>query len=335
MEDFPVTEPILWVPPVCTERETGGFEDCTWATGVMAGNFVAQEMKHPHTRWEYEGLRVDGGEQGREGNGDGSNYGQLATGLRKRYGIEADLVSGSDAVDMIPVGAGAGVQGLYSALPARLRVTAFTGGHSVLAVRRSLAEFAWLDPLKPNLANAVVASLEEVRKYFRALGGAQVLLVYPHMTEWRNRMIKINFQRYKAVTDTPVHEAPSALSPKVTKIGAGREFTSVGVPMDRSTDKTPFLASGWRAVLVSTGAVDSTLAPKIAYVQTGTLTGVGSSGDWDAALLKALGDIAFRGETTVEVPVQDPALVAELDALKAAKAAWEARKAEIISLLSA
>lgn len=296
----------------------------------MLANFVAQEMRHPHTRAEYEGLRVDGGEA-REGNGDGSNYHQLADGLLKRYGIAVELRNGPNALGGVPVGAGVGVQGLYSALPLRLRVTRFGGGHSVFAVRKSIREFWLLDPLRNNGVEAVVATLEELEGYYRALGGAMTAVAYPYMDNWKDRMIKFNLARYKAVADTPVHESMSTLSPRVTKIPAGTEFTSLGVPMDRTTDATPYLMAGWRAVLITTGALDAKIAPKVGYVRTDTITGVATSGDWDQAVLRALGDITFRGEKVVTV--QDPALVSELDTLKTAAAAWSRTRSDIIKLL--
>lgn len=303
-------------PTLVSEREAdGSWEDCTWASGVMLANSVEGADKYPGTRREYESLRVAGGEEEREGDGDGSHYGQLEVGLAKRYELYPFVLSGAGAVQAIPVGAAAAVQGLVLELPPRLQITGFRGAHSVFVIRRSFDVFLWFDPLRAKGAKPVLASLREVQKYFEALRGAKILAAFTGQKSWRDVMIRLDFARFKAVQDAPVYEAPYPGLPRVALLSKGREVTSIGVPMDRSTaDGTPFLSQSWRAITLVTGAIDGKIAQKVVFVEKEHLERVATSDAWDQALLQALVDPTFRGP--VEIPVPDPVVTAERDRLR-------------------
>ncbi len=144
-----VTIDATWIPSLVSEREPdGSWEDCTWASGVMLANAGAAGDWHPGTRAEYEALRVAGGDGPAENPHDGSNLGQLAVGMRSRYGWTGARADGWTAVSAVRPRTAVVVTGSYASLPTHFRRwdPAFGGGHAALAVRTPY-RWWWLDPL--------------------------------------------------------------------------------------------------------------------------------------------------------------------------------------------
>jgi len=273
-----------------SERESSAWEDCVWATGVMLANVLVGENRYPATRAEVEGLRWSATGV-REAEGDGSNFGELEDGLRIRYNL-APVRRGSGWSRLLeewPVGSYAGIQGRYGALPSRLRVTGFLGGHAFVAKRISLTEALVYDPLTAPGGSPRRATLEELRRYYEDLSGGEWIAAYEREA-WRIPMIAFGLERWSVPAGAPVFENPGGL--QVTKFSKAVTVTSIGVPLDRSPDGVNY---AWRAVLVVSAALDGTLRMKIGFVRRTDLTAVATPAAWDAAVLKALLDPTFTG----------------------------------------
>lgn len=256
----------MFVPALVSEREAGAWEDCVWASGVMFANGVSGADVHPATRREYEALRFAGTGVA-EGNGDGSNLRELSVGLEARYGITAVRRGGGwpDLLARAPIGSYVVLQGSVAGLPRRLQVTAYRGPHCVAWARTGSLKGAWLDPLNPNGTPAVDATLDEARSFYETLPGAEWLVgTQRRITAMA---IQVRPELVDVLAETPFYDAPGG-----TNVGRFVELTpgihQVGVPMDGSPDK---LNLGWRAIVVTTRAIDDRLTDKIVYVTTARL----------------------------------------------------------------
>jgi hypothetical protein len=177
---------VSYVPPQCSERETGKWEDCTWATGVMLNNAAHGQTVVPSTRAEYEALRVAGGDGPAENPGDGSNNAQLAIGITNRYGW-TPIRYGPPGVShpswslvlsaLRSVGDCAALQGTMGAWGSashwRRWDTAFQGPHNVYVQRRDMGDHLWwMNPQAPNSYPGEWISLTEAHRYYDAwIGG--------------------------------------------------------------------------------------------------------------------------------------------------------------------
>lgn len=301
-----------------SERELGGWEDCTWASGVMLGNFMFGKNKYPATRDSYEDLRYAFCGV-REGNGKGNSNDDLLKGMLKLYQLEPEIHAG---IDTVPVGAGAAVQGLYGKLPATWRNSAtFTGAHNMFGKRVSTTLWQVWDPLRPNGAKPQTLSHLQMKSYSDALGGSSALVGFEGEADWEATMIKLNFQRFQVAKDVPIYDEPTTASPVATHFGAAAAVTAIGTPLKRSDPDG--VATEWRAVIVGTAAIDKVMSRKIGYVKTSQLTRLDTADAWDQTILKALYDPTFRatGFTQAEVDAQVAAAVAavkvQLDAANA------------------
>jgi hypothetical protein len=288
---------VTFIPEICSEREPdSSWEDCTWATGVMLANFMLGEERIPTTRDEYESLRFDATGV-REGHGDGSNYGELETGLRRRYhfpvvrrgnGWEA-------ALEAAPVGSAIALQVKYGALVAHLRITGFLGTHSFLWIRDQPDSGLLLDPLAVKGSAPRRATNAEIKAAFIALGWEWIAA---HEREaYDDTMFTLSLDRWKVPAGLGIFDAPNGT--QVSKFSKPATVTTVGIPNGHTADG--IIHGGWRAVLVSTGALDGKLAPKVCYVKmggTGT-SRIATDAAWDATVLKALSDPTFRGEAVI------------------------------------
>lgn len=177
----------VYIPPNCTEREPGGYEDCTWCTGVVINNAAHGRVVVPNTRREYEALRVAGGDGPAEKPGDGSNYYQLCMGMERRYDWQPKrlgfpgtrAVTDSEVLDILDPGIVAGVQGGFRLFSRSHRLrrwdTNFLGGHSGTMIRVDGQQRVWwLDPLAPNSYAGEWMSFAEVRAYVRGFAGGIV-----------------------------------------------------------------------------------------------------------------------------------------------------------------
>lgn len=176
-----------YVPPQCSEQEAGGWEDCTWCAGVMLNNAAHGTTVSPNTRLEYEALRVAGGDGPAEKPGDGSNNGQLRTGIRNRYHWEPELM-GPPAEPHRPwadvkakiahIGDVAALAGTMAAFPAghhlRRWDPGFHAGHQVFVMKRdALPRFWWMNPQAPNSYPGEWVSESDVRAFYEGfVGGA-------------------------------------------------------------------------------------------------------------------------------------------------------------------
>src|SRR4051812_45753611 len=115
----------MYRPSLVSEREPGGYEDCTWASAVMLDNAHHGWQDRPATRAEYEALRVAGGDGPAEKPGDGSNQQQAELGILRRYewdavryGVPGTQRSFEYVWDRLLPGMGASLQGYMGAYPA-------------------------------------------------------------------------------------------------------------------------------------------------------------------------------------------------------------------------
>lgn len=283
-----------------SERESSSWEDCVWASGVMIGNVLVGENRYPATRTEYEGLRF-AATGVREAEGDGSNYTELERGIRVRYDITPIRRGfGFGAfLDAVPVGDYGAVQGLYAAMPSRLRITSFGGGHSFVVHRVADTQFDLYDPLAVNGSEPRRITVDELRRYYDALPGAAWIAAYEGEA-WRAPMIRLNFERWRVRGDrtpVPVFENPNGLRP-VSTITKDVTLTSIGIPLSRAdADGVDY---DWRAVIVSSAAIDKVTGRKIAFIRRPPGDPVPTDAAWDAALYTALSDPAFRGDEVID-----------------------------------
>lgn len=175
---------MIYRPPQCSEREPdGSWEDCTWATGVDLQNAAFGRQVVPTTRTEYEALRVAGGDGPAERSGDGSNYGQLATGMRVRYDWTPTVRSGlpfDQAWALMKPGMGAGWQGSMGTIPSLYRRwdVGFRGGHSFYVQREDTRDRVWLlNPQAPNSWPGEWLSKADLKSYYEGLRGAAIATV--------------------------------------------------------------------------------------------------------------------------------------------------------------
>lgn len=258
----------MFTPAIVSEREVGEWEDCVWCSGVMLRNAIAGADVAPATRLEYEGLRFDATGV-REGNGDGSNMRELERGLAVRYGL-TNVKRGSgwaSALANWPVGAWLVLQGLYAALPDRLRVTTFRDAHCMVLGRDRELSAVLLDPLERAGTAPKRITLDEARAYYEALAGAEWIAGKPggRLTDVA---IQIRRQLADAKAGAGVYEFPGASAP-VDTFKAVTTIETIGVPMDQSGDH---LNLGWRLVTVTTRAIDGELTDKGLYMLTGELS---------------------------------------------------------------
>lgn len=177
----------LYRPPLVSEREPGGYEDCTWASAVMLNNAHHGTEDRPSTRREYQALRVAGGDGPAENPGDGSNQEQAATGIRRRYGW-APMRIGVPGVarsfdylwQLLDRGWGASVQGFMGAFPPghhlRRHDPSFRGAHCVYLQREDTRDHVWwMDPLAPSTYAGEWVDKNDVRRYVAQLAGGYLL----------------------------------------------------------------------------------------------------------------------------------------------------------------
>lgn len=172
-------------PPMCSEREAGGFEDCTWCSGVMLQNAAHARTKARSMRAEYEGLRVDGGNKEAEGEGDASNLIELRVGITKRYGWTPRL-SGEPGRLHAPwatileslsrPGDAAVLQGSMGVFPRghhfRRHDPKFDDGHAVYVQRvDKQPRLWWMNPAAPNSFDGEFISLDDAKLYYEGLRG--------------------------------------------------------------------------------------------------------------------------------------------------------------------
>jgi hypothetical protein len=183
---------IDYRPPMCSEREPGGFEDCTWCAGVMLNNAAHAKTVAPSTRSEYEGLRVDGGNKKAEGHGDGSDLFELRKGIKKRYGFTPRLTGEPGSLhkpwttvlkSLAKPGDAAVLQGSMGVFPAghhlRRHDKKFDGAHAVYVQRvDDKPRLWWMNPAAPNSFDGEFIALADAKKYYQGLrGGAMFVRV--------------------------------------------------------------------------------------------------------------------------------------------------------------
>lgn len=280
-------------PTLISEREIGGWEDCTWCSAVMLGNFMFGRDKYPATRDSYEDLRQAATGK-REGNGKGNSNDDALLGMLRLYDLNPVI---HEDVDTVPNGAGACIQGLYSKLPSDFKNSTFEGAHNMFGIRvEGGDEWVIADPLRANGAEYQRLTHAQVQKYHRAFAGS-VLVGLEGEAYWREAVIRINFNRYKVRANVAVYDQPSPAAPIATRFQADSEVTGVGTPLKRSDPDG--VDTAWRAVSVVTKAIDGISSTKIGFVQTKDLTLISTSPDWDPAVLAAQADPSFRGPSVI------------------------------------
>lgn len=177
----------MYRPPLTTEREPGGYEDCTWASAVMLNNAHHGYESAPSTRKEYEALRVAGGDGPAEKPGDGSNQAQAENGIQRRYhwdpvrlGVPGTQVSFDYLWDRLAPGIGASVQGYMGAFPYGHRLRrhdpSFKGAHCVYTQREDTTDRVWwMDPLAPATYGGEWVTKNELQRYVAQLVGGYLL----------------------------------------------------------------------------------------------------------------------------------------------------------------
>lgn len=170
-----------FVPRQCTEREPGGYEDCTWCSGVMLANAGFGANIAPSTRAEYESLRVAGGDGPAENPGDGSNLGQLLVGMKRQYSWTpagssthrawSHVLQRLDAVGDCAVLQGS--MGVFAKDSSWRRWDPqFGGAHAVFVERVDGDDHLWwMNPQAPNTYKGEFMSLADARRFYEGLGG--------------------------------------------------------------------------------------------------------------------------------------------------------------------
>lgn len=184
----------IFIPNQCSEREPGGWEDCTWCAGVMMENAARNANVRPSTRAEYEALRVAGGDGPAENPGNGSNNLQLVIGVQKRYGWTPRIIgapigprpSWTTIMSHLAKPGDMGcLQGGMDAWPSsshwRRWDRPFDGGHNVFVVRLDTSpRLWWMNPQAPNEFGGEFIPLTEAKRYYDAFVGG---LVYARVGE--------------------------------------------------------------------------------------------------------------------------------------------------------
>lgn len=315
-----------FVPYLVSEREAGGWEDCTFASGVMLGNAFEAANAHPATRAEYEALRAATGYLHAEpaaGEKKGGSIDDLMVALRRRYGLGGQkATSWAEIEEQWQPGAVMALQGMNGKLPTKARGgSTYTGPHAIFCQwKLTTGTTVVLNPLAANGSAPVGVAISDLKAFFGALGGAAALMGFVGQELRRNPMDTFDLERWQAPAGTAIYEYPGG--PKVTAYGEAKEITTLGIPMDRVADKTPFLIGGWRSVIFTSRAVDGVLGKKRGYVRTDALVKLASDPEWDTRVLATIYDPTKIGEVIVKTVPDQAQLDVEFNAgIAAAQAA--------------
>lgn len=159
-----------------SEREADGtWEDCTWDSGLEWFRDCYDPRK-PATHAEAQLLRRASGEPAT----GGSNLGNLADGIRIRYGVTIPArISARTILSVLTPGKAAVVQGSMSAFGPTHRLSVydrnFDGAHAVYIANVG-GKYLWCDPEAPTTANVPVeVSAAEITKFVNAFAGQAVV----------------------------------------------------------------------------------------------------------------------------------------------------------------
>ena len=129
----------------------------------------------------------------------------------------------------------------------------------------------------------------------------------------------LSLSRAMVKTGAPFFDRPEGA--EIGTMSRAMTVTVLGIPLDRSTDSSPGRLDTWRAVLVTTAALDRTSAPKAVYMRRADLTPAAVNPAWDASLRAALNDPT----APVSAPDTTPFRQTDLDrAIASTMAQWEA-----------
>jgi hypothetical protein len=160
-----------------SEREAdGSWEDCTWDSGLEWYRLVYDTRK-PATHAEAQLLRKASGEPAT----GGSNMGDLARGIKARYGttIPARISGFSNLKAALTPGKVAVIQGSMSAFgpdhPLSKYDRNFDGAHALVLANIG-GVLLWCDPEAPTTADVPVqVTWTQVEKFVRAFSGQHVV----------------------------------------------------------------------------------------------------------------------------------------------------------------
>jgi hypothetical protein len=314
-----------------TEREVGPWRDCTFAAGLeVFRDGFPDGVAIPPTVEEKEALRAAAG---LPDDHSGATIAQLIQAGQKRYGLAGGYFVTRDWADvrtaLLVPGFRLVVQGSMAKVPASLRRwdPSFTGAHAVAARGNATAPM-WCDPLAPKGTYAgEPVTISTWQSYFLGLPGAQAFITeVGALTRGGPMAFVFEFSRWKVAAGVPFYDQPNGTA--IGKISNATTVTSVGVPLDRSTDGSPGKDFAWRAVLVTSAAMDKVLGQKAVYIKRTQLTGpVPTSSEWDDFVISAMRDPeSYKWDDTQPVPPDGtPYSQADLDAAVARESAeWEA-----------
>lgn len=298
-----MADPSGFIPYLVSERESGGWEDCTWASGVMLGNAFVAANVHPATRAEYQGLRAATGylhAEPIEGEKKGGNIDDLIVGMRNRYKVGGYKVTDiSVLMDNWRPGMSGAVQGMNGSLPVKARGgSSFTGAHCIFAVRRLDGQTVALNPLQANGTAPVPITMTELANFFKALPGAGALIGGAGQEIRRNPMNTFNLERWKIPAGHPIHEYPGG--PKISSYAVADEITTIGDPMDRVADGSAYRIAGWKAIIINTAAIDNVKQRKTCYIPTVGLVAVASDPSWDARVYAMIDNPSATFDPTID-----------------------------------
>lgn len=253
----------MYIPPTCSEREPGTWEDCTWCCGVMMYNGAVGRTVRPSTRAEYEALRVAGGDGPAENPGDGSNLQQLQDGMVRRYGWAPSRIGppgaphpawSTVAGHLDRVGDMLVLQGSMGAWDRgshwRRWDPDFGGPHAVVVIRRdTLPRVWWLNPQAPNDYDGEWMSLSEARRYYDAwIGGAAIarigqLAALPDTSTEENVDVYSSPGSFSMVwpAGTVVYDGPNGTANR-GKTSASRRYLVCG--QNKADNPTRYLVDG-------------------------------------------------------------------------------------------
>lgn len=195
---------------------------------------------------------------------------------------------------------------LSSGLPLSMQ-HGFKGSHQV-SVFYVDGAYWLMNPLQRSGDAPHRIEFDQIIQAARQFGLGYILAaLFPPASEVTSMAFVINFQRFSVKADTPFYETPGGA--RIGAISNDSTVTGFGVPLDRSTDASPGRNMAWRAVMVSTGAMDKTVARKVVYFRTQDLTEISTSSSWDNQLVALLSNPTLT--------VADPEVEADLKQAKA------------------
>ena len=163
----------------------------------------------------------------------------------------------------------------------------FAGGHATTLYGHAATSPTWCDPLAPKgTYHGEPMPLATLKAYFDGLPGA----LLADVGGLRRLVMAILFEleRWSIPAGTPIFDVPDGA--ELFRLAEPHAMTTLGIPLDRSTDASPGRNYGWRALLLNTKALDGMTGRKVAYIRKPVAGPIATPPEWDAFVWSALGN---------------------------------------------